>query len=174
MSKSLGNGVDLGRELTTFGVDAVRLTVVFAGPPEDDIDWADVSPAGSVKYLARVARLAEDVAALPGAQRDLTVDRAVAKAVDEVTRATEAQRLNVAVARLMELTNALRKALDSPAPAAGSLRDGAEVLAVMLGCWAPTPPRRPGRAWVTTWRPATRSTTRPGRRPIPRCWSRRR
>ena len=137
MSKSLGNGVDLGRELTTFGVDAVRLTVVFAGPPEDDIDWADVSPAGSVKYLARVARLAEDVAALPGAQRDLTVDRAVAKAVDEVTRATEAQRLNVAVARLMELTNALRKALDSPAPAAGSLRDGAEVLAVMLGCWAP-------------------------------------
>jgi leucyl-tRNA synthetase len=43
----------------------------------------------------------------------------------------------VAVARLMELTNALRKALDSPAPAAGSLRDGAEVLAVMLGCWAP-------------------------------------
>jgi leucyl-tRNA synthetase len=137
MSKSLGNGVDLGRELTTFGVDAVRLTVVFAGPPEDDIDWADVSPAGSVKYLARVARLAEDVAALPGAQRDLTVDRAVAKAVDEVTRATEAQRLNVAVARLMELTNALRKALDSPAPAAGSLQDGAEVLAVMLGCWAP-------------------------------------
>ena len=32
---------------TTHGVDAVRLTMVFAGPPEDDIDWADVSPAGS-------------------------------------------------------------------------------------------------------------------------------
>src|SRR3546814_2324511 len=38
MSKSLGNGVDLGQELSTYGVDAVRLTVVFAGPPEDDID----------------------------------------------------------------------------------------------------------------------------------------
>jgi len=137
MSKSLGNGVDLGQELSAYGVDAVRLSVVFAGPPEDDIDWADVSPAGSVKYLARVARLAEDVAALSGSDRDVTVDRAVARAVDDVTRATEAQRLNVAVAKLMELTNALRKGLDGGSPAGGSLRDGAEALAVMLGCWAP-------------------------------------
>ena len=59
------------------------------------------------------------------------------RAIDEVTRATEAQRLNVAVARLMELTNALRKGLDGGAPAAGSLREGVEALAVMLGCWAP-------------------------------------
>jgi leucyl-tRNA synthetase len=145
MSKSLGNGVDLGKELSAYGVDAVRLTVVFAGPPEDDIDWADVSPAGSVKYLARVARLAEDVAALPGAERDVAVDRAVARAVDDVTRATEGQRLNVAVAKLMELTNALRKGVDGSSqagtaggsPAGGSLRDGVEALAVMLGCWAP-------------------------------------
>jgi leucyl-tRNA synthetase len=114
MSKSLGNGVDLGRELSTYGVDAVRLTVVFAGPPEDDIDWADVSPAGSVKYLARVARLATEVAALPASDdRDVEVDRAVARTVDEVTRLTEAQRLNVSVARFMELTTTLRKAADA-------------------------------------------------------------
>jgi leucyl-tRNA synthetase len=138
MSKSLGNGVDLGQELSRFGVDAVRLTVVFAGPPEDDIDWADVSPSGSVKYLARVARLATDVALLgDGDGRDEAVDRVVAKTVDEVTRLVEAQRLNVCIARLMELTNALRKAADVPTPAVGSLRDGAEALAVMLGCFAP-------------------------------------
>jgi leucyl-tRNA synthetase len=137
MSKSLGNGVDLGKELSTYGVDAVRLTMVFAGPPEDDIDWADVSPAGSVKYLARVARLAADVGALPNsATRDVAVDRAVARTVDEVTRNTEAQRLNVSVARLMELTNALRKAVDAGAGAA-SLRAGVEALAVMLSCYAP-------------------------------------
>ena len=35
--------------------------MLFAGPPEDDIDWADVSPAGSVKWLARVWRLCGDV-----------------------------------------------------------------------------------------------------------------
>jgi leucyl-tRNA synthetase len=137
MSKSLGNGIDLGRELSAYGVDAVRLTVVFAGPPEEDIDWADVSPTGSMKYLARVARLATDVAALSGVGRDETIDKATARAVDEVTRLTETHRLNVAIARLMELTNALRKGVDSRAPATGSLRDGVEALATMLGCYAP-------------------------------------
>ena len=44
MSKSKGNGVRLGEQLSAYGVDAVRLTLVFAGPPEDDIDWADMSP----------------------------------------------------------------------------------------------------------------------------------
>jgi leucyl-tRNA synthetase len=129
--------VDLGDQLARFGVDAVRLTMVFAGPPEDDIDWADVSPSGSVKYLARVARLAEDVAALSGDSRDAALDKVVAKAVDEVTRLVEAQRLNVCVARFMELTNALRKASDAAEPATTSLREGVEALAVMLGCFAP-------------------------------------
>ncbi|MET1035657.1 MAG: leucine--tRNA ligase, partial [Arthrobacter sp.] len=45
MSKSLGNGVDLGEQLDKYGVDAVRLTMIFASPPEDDVDWADVSPS---------------------------------------------------------------------------------------------------------------------------------
>ena len=57
MSKSLGNGVNLGDMIDEFGVDAVRLTMVFAGPPEADIDWADMSPAGSVKFLQRAWRL---------------------------------------------------------------------------------------------------------------------
>ena len=61
MSKSLGNGVDLGDQLAEFGVDAVRLTLVFAGPPEDDIDWADLSPGGSPRFLQRAWRLSGDV-----------------------------------------------------------------------------------------------------------------
>ena len=61
MSKSLGNGVSLGDQLAEFGVDAVRLTLVFAGPPEDDIDWADMSPAGSLRFLQRAWRLSGDV-----------------------------------------------------------------------------------------------------------------
>ena len=40
--------------------------MAFAGPPEDDIDWADVSPAGSAKFLARAWRLAGDVTSAPG------------------------------------------------------------------------------------------------------------
>ena len=66
MSKSLGNGVSLGDQLAEFGVDAVRLTLVFAGPPEDNIDWADVSPAGSLRFLQRAWRLAGDVTSAPG------------------------------------------------------------------------------------------------------------
>ena len=130
--------VDLGDQLGQYGVDAVRLAMVFASPPEDDVDWADVSPSGSVKYLGRVVRLATDVGALPPSDaRDAGVDRAVAKAVDEVTRLVEGQRLNVGIARLMELTSALRKGVDADAPAAASLRDGAHALATMLGCYAP-------------------------------------
>jgi leucyl-tRNA synthetase len=136
MSKSTGNLVELGKELGAYGVDAVRLSMVFAGPPEDDIDWADVSPTGSVKWLARVVRLATDVAAMQGDARDAAVDKAVAKTVDEVTRLTEGHRLNVSIARFMELTNVMRKAADATAPG-GSLRDGVEALAVMLSCYAP-------------------------------------
>ena len=66
MSKSLGNGVDLGDQLGAFGVDAVRLTLVFAGPPEDDIDWANMSPDGSLRFLQRAWRLSGDVTSEPG------------------------------------------------------------------------------------------------------------
>jgi leucyl-tRNA synthetase len=137
MSKSLGNGVDLGGQLGQFGVDAVRLTIVGAGPPEDDIDWADVSPAATLKWLGRVLRLTDDVVAMSGDARDGGIDKAVAKTVDEVTRLIDAQRLNVAIARFHELVNAMRKAADTASPPAGSLRDGVSALAVLLSCYAP-------------------------------------
>ncbi|MCW2674204.1 MAG: leucyl-tRNA synthetase [Frankiales bacterium] len=137
MSKSLGNGVDLGSQLSLYGVDAVRLTIIGAGPPEDDIDWATVSPGGTLRWLNRVLRLTDDVVAMPGDGRDATVDKAAAKTVDEVTRLVESHRLNVAIARFHELVNAMRKAADSEARPAGSLRDGLTSLAVMLGCYAP-------------------------------------
>lgn len=133
MSKSKGNLVELADELAAFGVDAVRLAMLFASPPEDDVDWADVSPAGSVKYLTRVWRLARDATAGPDGPLDTGLRRVVAKAVDEATRLTEAFRFNVVIARLMELTTALRRALDSGRP----VRPGVETLAVLLAPYAP-------------------------------------
>ncbi len=44
----------------------MRLTLVFASPPEDNIDWADVSPGGSVRFLQRAWRLSGDVTSEPG------------------------------------------------------------------------------------------------------------
>ncbi len=66
MSKSRGNLVRLSDELATHGVDAIRLSLVFAGPPEDDIDWGDVSPSGSFKFLNRAWRISGDVTSAPG------------------------------------------------------------------------------------------------------------
>jgi leucyl-tRNA synthetase len=151
MSKSLGNGVDLGEQIERFGVDAIRLTMIFASPPEDDIDWADMHPEAMVKFLGRVWRIAADVADAdqgsagpgdPGAQAaaagDIELRRVTHRTIDEVTRQVEAYRLNVAVARLMELVSATRKAIDSgPGAADPAAREAAEVLAVLLSLFAP-------------------------------------
>jgi leucyl-tRNA synthetase len=141
MSKSLGNGVDLGEQIDRFGVDAVRLTIVFAGPPEDDIDWADVSPAGSLRFLQRAWRVAADVSSEPGSDPsggDQALRRVVHRTVQEVTELVEAQRFNVVVARVMELVSASRKAIDSgPGPADPAVREAAEVVAVLLSLVAP-------------------------------------
>ena len=136
MSKSKGNMVDLGSQLAEYGVDAVRLTMLFAGPPEDDIDWADVSPSGSVKFLARAWRACGDAAGSTGTAVDPAFDKVVAHAVDEVGTLTEAFRFNVAIARLMELTSALRKAIDRGVSAA-QVRGAAETLSIMLSMFAP-------------------------------------
>jgi leucyl-tRNA synthetase len=114
MSKSLGNGVDLGKQIDVFGVDAIRTTVVFAGPPEDDIDWADMSPGSSLKFLQRAYRLAQDVSSPVGtdpASGDLGLRRATHRGVAELAEAFDTHRFNVAVARIMELVNAARKAI---------------------------------------------------------------
>ncbi len=140
MSKSLGNGVDLGEQLAAHGVDAIRLTMIFASPPEDDIDWADMNPDAQVKFLGRVWRLAADAGAAetgPGAG-DGELRKVTHRTVDEVTRLVEAARLNVAVARLMELASATRRAIDS-GPGAGdpAVREAAETLAILLSIFAP-------------------------------------
>ncbi|MGI9226580.1 MAG: leucine--tRNA ligase, partial [Candidatus Nanopelagicaceae bacterium] len=141
MSKSRGNLVRLSDELQNHGVDAIRLTMVFAGPPEDDVDWADVSPSGSVKFLSRAWRLSGDVTSAPGVdftKGDLDLRKATHKALHDAAFAVESFRFNVAVARVMELVNATRKAIDSGCgPADPAVREAAEAIAIMLSLVAP-------------------------------------
>jgi leucyl-tRNA synthetase len=141
MSKSLGNGVDLGQQIDAFGVDAIRTTVVFAGPPEDDIDWADVSPSATVRFLQRAWRLAQDVTSPVGADPqtgDEALRRVTHKTLGEIGDLLDIQRFNVVVARLMELVNATRKAIDSgPGPADPAVREAVEFTAVALSLVAP-------------------------------------
>ena len=141
MSKSLGNGVDLGEMIDAFGVDAIRLTMVFAGPPEADIDWADMSPGGSLKFLQRAWRLSGDVTSEPGvspADGDTALRQAVHRTVVEATELVETQRFNVLVARTMELVNTTRKAIDSgPGGADPAVREAVEAVAILLSLVAP-------------------------------------
>ena len=104
------------------------------------------------KFLGRVARVAAEVAAAgsgvagsgvagsggPGGAGHVELRKVTHKTIDEVTRLVESTRLNVAVARLMELVSAARRAIDG-GPGAGdpAVREAAEALAVMLSLFAP-------------------------------------
>ncbi|MEP6462699.1 MAG: class I tRNA ligase family protein, partial [Frankiaceae bacterium] len=145
MSKTKGNLVNLQDELAKYGPDAVRVTMLFAGPPEEDVDWADVSPTGSSKWLARVWRLASDVGAAGRDADPATGEPALRmithRTVDEVTRLVTGFRFNVAIARLMELTTALRRAVEAGTlgteTGAVAAREGTQALARMLSIFAP-------------------------------------
>ena len=141
MSKSRGNLVALSDQLDEHGVDAIRLTMAFAGPPEDDIDWADVSPSGSAKFLARAWRTANDVTSEPGIDFK-SGNKELRKATHTFLRdfgpLIENFKFNVGVAKLMELVNALRKAIDGEAgPADPAVREAAEVVARGVSLFAP-------------------------------------
>ena len=141
MSKSRGNLVKLSDELDKHGVDAIRVSLVFAGPPEDDIDWSDVSPAGSLKFLNRAWKISQEVTSKPGvdfSKGDLTLRKVVAKALSDIEIAVESFRFNVVIARVMELVNATRKAIDSGCGAGDpAVRQASEAIAICLSLVAP-------------------------------------
>jgi len=141
MSKSRGNLVKLSDELDKHGVDAIRVSMVFAAPPEDDIDWSDVSPAGSLKFLNRAWRISQDVSSKPGVDfksGDIELRKAIHKSLSEIELAVESFRFNVVIARIMELVNATRKAIDSGCgPADPAVREAAETIAICLSLVAP-------------------------------------
>jgi len=103
-----------------------------------------------VKFLGRVWRIAADVADADRnagdrnagdrspAAGNTELRRVIHRTIDEVTRQVEAYHLNVAVARLMELVSATRKAIDSgPGAADPAVREAAEALAVLVSLFAP-------------------------------------
>ncbi len=144
MSKSKGNLVEFASELEAHGADALRVTLAFAGPPEDDIDWADVSVQGSAKFLARAWRIADDVerAGAPlgadFASGDAGLRRATHHLLADAPTLIEGYKFNVVVARLMEQVNVTRKAIDSGAGVADpAVRESAEVIAQILSLFAP-------------------------------------
>ncbi|WP_091707237.1 leucine--tRNA ligase [Microbacterium sp. cf046] len=141
MSKSKGNLVEFASSMVDPGADAVRVAIAFAGPVEDDINWEDVSTTGAQKFLARAWRVAQDVVSSPDvvwAEGDQTLRRVTHRLLADAPGLIEQTKFNVVVARLMELVNATRKAIDTGAgPADPAVREAAEVVAMVLDLFAP-------------------------------------
>ncbi|MEV4667619.1 leucine--tRNA ligase [Microbacterium sp. LWO12-1.2] len=141
MSKSKGNLVLFQDELDAHGADALRVGLAFAGPVEDDKDWADVSTTGAQKFLARALRIAGEVSSPVDVVFDggnAALRRASHKLLAEAPALVEQTKFNVLVARLMELVNITRKTIDGGAGAADpAVREAAETVAVMLDLIAP-------------------------------------
>jgi leucyl-tRNA synthetase len=138
MSKSKGNLVVPGEIYEELGADTLRGTMLFASAPEDDIDWADVSPAGMHKWLSRVWRLTleqlereEQGAAELGEDAAGRLRRETARAVVGVGDDFDARKYNTAIAKLMTLTN---EVLDATRDDAGgtAVRETLEVLLTLL------------------------------------------
>jgi leucyl-tRNA synthetase len=141
MSKSKGNLIEFASSMLDPGADAVRIAIAFAGPVEDDINWEDVSTTGAQKFLARAWRVAHDVSSHPDvvwAEGDQALRRVTHRLLADAPGLVEQTKFNVVVARLMELVNATRKAIDSGAGAADpAVREAAEATAMILDLFAP-------------------------------------
>jgi leucyl-tRNA synthetase len=138
MSKSKGNLVVPGEVTDTYGADTLRGTMLFASAPEDDIDWADVSPTGMHKWLSRVWRLTleqlardADGASPLSEEAAAGLRRATAEAIDRASTEYAARKYNTAIAQLMTLTNAV---LDATRDGRGGpvVHEALEALLTML------------------------------------------
>jgi leucyl-tRNA synthetase len=160
MSKSRKNTVDLDEFVSRYGADVARWFVLSDSPPERDVIYTDVGVEGARRFVQRVWRLIDqgvDAAAKKGTQRPKSfgpdaeaLRRATHKALDQVARAIEGLRFNVAVANVYEFANVLGAAVGKGAEKAGegfpwALREALEFLVQMIGpmmphlaeeCWA--------------------------------------
>jgi leucyl-tRNA synthetase len=143
MSKSRGNVVPPAEVYEEFGADTLRVTMLFAGPIEDDVDWADVSPTGTFRWLSRLWRTTlEHLAAGPAddsggpAEGIEELRRATHRTIAEVSEDYDAFKYNTAIAKLMALTNSLGAAQRNGV-AGAPVREAIEALLLLLAPIAP-------------------------------------
>ncbi|HEV2803127.1 MAG TPA: leucine--tRNA ligase [Pyrinomonadaceae bacterium] len=153
MSKSLGNGVDPDEMIEAYGADAVRLFVMFAAPPENELRWLETGIEGAVRFLRRVYnfvwRWHETLTNAPNTATDAGEFSDAARALRRKTHQTIARitqdfaelHFNTSIAALMELLNALGDFERTPEAAdAGdkfAVREALEALVLMLSPFTP-------------------------------------
>lgn len=117
MSKSLGNVVSPEEIIEKYGADTARLFILFAAPPEKELDWSDTGVEGSYRFLNRVYRLVYDFAKnYEGGQADYEIKTDADKELNYVLNTTIKKvsddvagrfSFNTAISSIMELVNEL-------------------------------------------------------------------
>ncbi|HSL12594.1 MAG TPA: leucine--tRNA ligase [Actinomycetota bacterium] len=134
MSKSKGNIVEPMPLVERWGADSMRLTMLFAGPFEDDIDWKLIAGEpdrrpGVHAWLGRVFTAVQDAGERGDAPEPDALVRLTHKTVRDVTDDLDRYRFNVAISKLMVLTNEIRSTLDAGGGAAVAGRTLTQLLA---------------------------------------------
>jgi len=113
MSKSKGNVVDPDHIIEKYGADTARLFILFASPPERELEWSDKGVEGSYRFLNRVWRLVNEKNQLRNQNEEENSNSQVIKKMHQTIKAVtddlERFSFNTAIARLMELVNSINK-----------------------------------------------------------------
>ena len=137
MSKSRGNLVEPSQIIDEHGADVARLTMLFAGPFEDDVDWADVSPEGMGRWVQRVWRTVRAATDGPGGSADPELLRLAHRTTQAVADNLERFRFNTAISKLMVLSNGLGDAVRAGKGTDAERQEVAERLVLLLAPLAP-------------------------------------
>ena len=147
MSKTKGNVVSPEVIINRFGADTARLFILFAAPPERDLEWNDTAVEGCSRFLSRFWRLYVNILEREGLDAPLPAtfteaDKAVRRAVHGATKKVGEDiavrcQFNTAISAIMEAVNAVYDYLDSEAPNAAILHEAAEYLLQLLAPFAP-------------------------------------
>ncbi len=149
MSKSKGNVVTPDEIVERYGADTGRLFILFASPPEKDLDWNDQGVEGCHRFLRRVWRLVtdsvEEIAAGSGSneqgEEEANLLRSLHAAIKKVSFDIEERfNFNTAISAIMELVNAIytyRQSVDKDNYNRTILRDALEKTVTLLAPFAP-------------------------------------
>ena len=142
MSKSKNNGVDPQFMIDQYGADTCRLFMMFAAPPEQNLEWTDAGVEGASRYLRRIWRLAHahvsqgipaalELANLTDAQKDIR--RATHAAIKHASQDVgQFRKFNTAIAQTMSLMNVLEKAPTATEQDRALIQEGLEAIVLLL------------------------------------------
>ena len=146
MSKSKGNTVSPIEIINKYGADTARLFVLFAAPPERDLDWSEQGVEGCFRFLNRVYRLVDELAEVAKSNAEVKTVTKEDKAMRLVIHSTlkkvttdlsEKFGFNTAIAALMELINEMYKYKEFDTRNDGIIREGIDTIITILAPFTP-------------------------------------